>query len=141
MKYAMIAQETELSTLRKCTIMGVSRSGFYDWRKREVSNREISNVQLDKHIRDIYNEHSGRYGYRRICEELREIGLSASLERVRRRMKRIGLRGIQSRKFKYTTNSKHNLPIEPNLLEQDFNVTAPNTAWVGDITCSSHDLT
>lgn len=119
MKYAMIAQETGLSTLRKCTIMGVSRSGFYDWRKREVSNREISNVQLDKHIRDIYNEHAGRYGYRRICEELREIGLSASLERVRR---------------KYTTNSKHNLPIEPNLLEQDFNVTAPNTAWVGDIT-------
>lgn len=120
--------------MRKCTIMGVSRSGFYVWRKREVSNREISNVQLDKHIRDIYNEHAGRYGYRRICEELREIGLSASLERVRRRMKRIGLRGIQSRKFKYTTNSKHNLPIEPNLLEQDFNVTAPNTAWVGDIT-------
>lgn len=67
MKYAMIAQETGLSTLRKCTIMGVSRSGFYDWRKREVSNREISNVQLDKHIRDIYNEHAGRYGYRRIC--------------------------------------------------------------------------
>ena len=64
----MIAQETGLSTLRKCTIMGVSRSGFYDWRKREVSNREISNVQLDKHIRDIYNEHAGRYGYRRICD-------------------------------------------------------------------------
>ena len=69
-----------------------------------------------------------------MCDELRDLGVSASLERVRRRMKRIGLRGIQSRKFKYTTNSRHNLPIEPNLLEQDFNVTVPNTVWVGDIT-------
>ena len=49
-------------------------------------------------------------------------------------MKRIGIRGIQSIKFKYTTNSRHNLPIAPNLLEQNFKVTAPNTAWVGDIT-------
>ena len=130
----MIAQEMGLSIARKCAIMGVSRSGFYDWRNREVSIREVSNVALDVQIARIYHEHAGRYGYRRVCEELRDIGLSASLERVRRRMKRIGLRGIQSIKFKHTTNSKHNLPIAPNLLEQNFNVTAPNTAWVGDIT-------
>ena len=115
-------------------MMGVSRSGFYDWRNREVSIREVSNQQMDEHIVRIYNEHAGRYGYRRICEELRDLGLSTSLERIRRRMKRIGLRGIQSRRFKYTTNSKHNLPIALNLLEQNFNVTAPNAAWVGDIT-------
>ena len=114
--------------------MGVSRSGFYDWRNREVSVREVSNIQLDEHIMRIYREHEGRYGYRRVCDELRDLGVSASLERVRRRMKRIGIRGIQSIKFKYTTNSRHNLPIAPNLLEQNFKVTAPNTAWVGDIT-------
>ena len=134
MKYACIQEHQGLTIARKCAIMGVSRSGFYDWRNREVSVREVSNIQLDEHIMRIYREHEGRYGYRRVCDELRDLGVSASLERVRRRMKRIGLRGIQSRKFKYTTNSKHNLPIEPNLLEQDFNVTAPNTAWVGDIT-------
>jgi putative transposase len=49
-------------------------------------------------------------------------------------MKHTGLRAIQSRKFKHTTNSKHNLPIAPNLLAQNFNVTESNTAWVGDIT-------
>lgn len=134
MKYACIQEHQGLTIARKCAIMGVSRSGFYDWRNREVSVREVSNIQLDEHIMRIYREHEGRYGYRRVCDELRDLGVSASLERVRRRMKRIGLRGIQSIKFKYTTNSRHNLPIAPNLLEQNFKVTAPNTAWVGDIT-------
>lgn len=134
MKYAFMAQEPNLPTLRKCVILGVSRSGYYDWRKRSVSMRELSNQQLDEHIGRIYAEHAGRYGYRRVREELRDLGLSASLERVRRRMKRIGLRGIQSRKFKHTTNSRHHLPLAPNLLEQDFNPKHANQAWVGDIT-------
>jgi putative transposase len=56
----MIAQETELSTVRQCAIMGVSRSGFYDWRKREVSTRDIDNIQLDEQIKRIYHEHAGR---------------------------------------------------------------------------------
>lgn len=130
----MIAQDLGLSIARKCTIMGVSRSGFYDWRKREASRREIANASLDSHIQRIYHEHAGRYGYRRICDDLRDVGLSVSLERVRRRMKRLNLKGIQSRKLKYTTNSRHNLPIMPNLLEQDFGVEHANQAWVGDIT-------
>lgn len=92
----MIAQDLGLSIARKCTIMGVSRSGFYDWRKREASRREIANASLDSHIQRIYHEHAGRYGYRRICDDLRDVGLSVSLERVRRRMKRLNLKGIQS---------------------------------------------
>ena len=130
----MIAQDLGLSIARKCTIMGVSRSGFYDWRKRELSKREIANASLDSHIQRVYHEHAGRYGYRRICDDLRDVGLSVSLERVRRRMKRLNLKGIQSRKFKHTTNSRHNLPIMPNLLEQDFDADYANQAWVGDIT-------
>jgi transposase InsO family protein len=117
-----------------CKVLDVSRSGYYDWVKRAMSRREISNQQLDAQIHQIYKDHVGRYGYRRICEELRDLGLFASLERVRRRMKRLGLRGIQSRKFKHTTNSKHCLPIMPNLLKQDFNPQYMNQAWVGDIT-------
>ena len=80
----MIAQDLGLSIARKCTIMGVSRSGFYDWRKRELSKREIANASLDSHIQRVYHEHAGRYGYRRICDDLRDVGLSVSLERVRR---------------------------------------------------------
>ena len=114
--------------------MNVSRSGYYDWRKREVSLRELANSALDAQIQTIYHDHAGRYGYRRICEELRDMGISASLERVRRRMKRLNLKGIQRRKFKHTTNSKHNLPIMPNLLEQNFSADQANQVWVADIT-------
>jgi putative transposase len=95
--------------------------------------RELSNQSLDEYIKRIYSEHAGCYGYRRIREELQDFGVAVSLERVRRRMRRIGLHGIQSRKFKHTTNSRHNLPIAPNLLEQLFNPRRANQAWVGDI--------
>lgn len=94
----------------------------------------MANALLDVCIQRIYKEHAGRYGYRRICEELRDLSIRVSLERVRRRMKRLGLKGIQSRKFKHTTNSKHNLPIMPNLLAQNFITARANQAWVGDIT-------
>ena len=67
MKYACIQEHQGLTIARKCAIMGVSRSGFYDWRNREVSVREVSNIQLDEHIMRIYREHEGRYGYRRVC--------------------------------------------------------------------------
>ncbi len=114
--------------------MNVSRSGYYDWRNRSLSRRAVANAQLDKHITLIYHEHAGRYGYRRINEELRIMGIQASLERVRRRMSRLNLKGIQSCQFKHTTNSRHSLPIMPNLLAQNFNVTHPNQTWIGDIT-------
>lgn len=99
----MIADEPMLPIARKCAIMNVSRSGYYDWRQREVSRRELANQDLDAQIQTIYHNHAGRYGYRRICEELRDMGICASLERVRRRMKRLNLKGIQHRKFKHTT--------------------------------------
>lgn len=92
------------------------------------------NTALDGHIQRIYAEHAGRYGYRRVCDELRDMGLAVSLERVRRRMKRLNLRGIQKRKFKHTTDSKHNMATAPNLLNQCFEADAPNTKWVADIT-------
>jgi transposase InsO family protein len=130
----MIGQDAGLSTTRKCAIMDVSRSDYYDWLKRQPSNRAVLNIALDKRIQRIYDEHAGRYGYRRICDDLRDEGLSVSLERVRRRMKRLGLQGIQKRKFKHTTDSKHNLPTAPNLLNQCFEADAPNTKWVADIT-------
>ena len=129
----MISQFSELPVTRKCRILNVSRSGYYDWRNRGMSQQQMANPVLDVHIQRIYKEHAGRYGYRRICVVLCDLGISASFERIRRRMKRLKLRGIQSRKFKQTTNSKHNLPIKPNLLEQNFITVKANQAWVGDI--------
>lgn len=115
-------------------MMNVSRSGFYDWRNRKISLIQMANGILDKQIQQIYHKHRGCYGYRRICEEIRSMGFATSAERIRRRMKRLGLKAIQSRKFKRTTQSKHHLPIKPNLLNQNFNVYHPNQTWVADIT-------
>lgn len=90
----MIAKESNLSVARKCKIVNVSRSGYYNWRKRAVSQRSIDNIKLEEHIQSIYDEHKGRYGYRRISEELLEKGIATSLERTRRRMRKLGIKGI-----------------------------------------------
>ena len=115
-------------------LLRVSHSGYYDWLRSKPPTRLVLNTALDAHIQWVYAEHAGRYGYRRICNELRDMGLCVSLERVRRRMKRLDLRGIQKRKFKHTTDSKHSLATVPNLLNQCFQADVPNTKWVGDIT-------
>lgn len=96
--------------------------------------REVENAYLDKQIKHVYKEHRGRYGYRRICEQLKDKGLRVSLERIRRRMKKQGLWAVQARQFKRTTNSQHNRPIAANLLKQNFCVERANVAWVADMT-------
>ena len=63
----MISQFSELPVTRKCRILNVSRSGYYDWRNRGMSQQQMANAVLDVHIQRIYKEHAGRYGYRRIC--------------------------------------------------------------------------
>lgn len=119
---------------RLCRLFDVSRSGYYDWLKRLPSVRELANDELDQQIECVYTQHHKRYGYRRIREELLDLGIRASRERVRRRMKRLNLRGIQKRRFKQTTDSHHLFAIAPNVLDQSFVTDLPNTKWVGDIT-------
>ena len=117
-----------------CRILAVSSSGYYDWLKREPSQRDQSNTVLDEKIMEIYKENRGCYGALRIFRDLIAAGFPCSLNRVKRRMKNLGLKSIVKRKFKVTTDSKHSLPVAPNLLQRDFGATAPNQKWVGDIT-------
>ena len=86
------------------------------------------------HIKAIFNEMKGAYGWPRIWRELQERGVRAGKERVRKLMKAHGLRARGKRKFKATTNSSHRLPVSPNLLERKFSVEAPDRVWTGDIT-------
>lgn len=111
----------------------IERSGYYAWLKRKPGSRRISNEALDKKISAIFNAHKGRYGAVRITDELREQGETYSKNRVARRMKYLGLQAKAKKKFKVTTDSKHNLPVAPNLLNRDFSATGPNEKWVGDI--------
>jgi putative transposase len=115
-------------------MFSIERSGYYAWLKRKPGKRAISNEELDKKIRTAFDKHHGRYGAKRLSDELRDNGEICSKNRVARRMKHLGLRAKARKKFKVTTDSKHNLPVAPNLLNRDFTATAPNQKWCGDIT-------
>ena len=137
MKYSWIKQHRashgwEIS--RMSEILSVSTSGFYDWLKKLPSKRDLANAELDTQILKIHKENKGRYGSTRILSDLLALGITCSLNRVKRRMKKLGLKSIIKRKFKVTTDSNHKLPVAPNLLKRNFEATAPNQKWVGDIT-------
>ncbi len=117
-----------------CTTLEVSRSGFYAWLKREPSERSKSDARMTELIREIHKGSRGTYGAPRIHEALKAGGIQCGLNRVARLMKEAGLRSKVKRKFKATTNSEHDHPIAPNLLNQDFKTCSPNAIWVSDIT-------
>jgi len=111
----------------------VERSGYYAWLKRKLSKRQQANEILDEKIVSIYKKHKSRYGAPRITDELHASGTVCGKNRVKRRMKHLGLRAKAKKKFKVTTDSKHNLPVAPNLLNRDFTASKPNQKWAGDI--------
>lgn len=116
-----------------CEMFAIERSGYYAWLKQKPGQRRLSNEIVDKKIITIFNTHKGRYGAVRITDELRDQGETCSKNRIARRMNYLGLKAKAKKKFKVTTDSKHNLPVAPNLLNRDFNATGPNQKWVGDI--------
>ena len=136
MKYQFIAdhrQEFEITAM--CRVLKVSRSGYYAWGKRPVSKREMANQTLTEHIKDIHQESRYTYGSPRIHAELVDQGIKCGHNRVARLMREAELRAKQKRKFKVTTtDSAHDYPVAPNLLDQDFQASHPNEKWVADIT-------
>ena len=117
-----------------CRVLDVTRSGYYAWLKRPKSRRKISNEELYQHILRIYQLFDRRYGSLKITHHLRNEGILCNKKRVARLMKQHGLQAKGKRKFKATTNSKHNYPVAENLLNQDFSAQRPNQIWVADIT-------
>lgn len=117
-----------------CEAVGVSRSAYYAWRCSAPSAREQANERVLAEIRAIHVENEARYGSPRMVDELRDRGHAIGKHRVARLMRENGLWARIRRRFRHTTDSRHKLPIAPNLLGQRFTATAPNQAWVGDIT-------
>lgn len=117
-----------------CRVLSVSRSGYYRWRNRPKSQRAIENWRLDARIRAIFNCHKKRCGSPKITDELNDMGLAVSKNRVARRMKAMGLRSIYRRKYRTTTDSKHSHPVADNLLQRNFTTDGPDKVWVSDIT-------
>ncbi|TDR78536.1 transposase InsO family protein [Photobacterium lutimaris] len=90
--------------------------------------------ELDSKVHDAFNESKERDGSRRIQKELAENGDTHNIKTIAASMKRQNLVPKAARKFKSTTDSKHTMPVAPNLLAQDFSADAPNQKWAGDIT-------
>lgn len=114
--------------------MKVSRSGYYEWLGRPISNRDQENIRLIKMIKEIFIQNRYIYGTRRISKKLSENDIFISRRRIGKLMAIAELYCKTKRKFKVTTDSRHNKPISPNLLNRNFDVVSPNKYWVGDIT-------
>jgi transposase InsO family protein len=135
MKYRFISVHRETFKVgRMCRLLKVSRSSYYGWLKRPESRRSRENRRLKDKIRVLHKASHGIYGSPRIHRDLVDDGIRCGKNRVARIMREAGIRSRTKRKFKATTNSKHNLPVAPNLLNQDFAAEAQDRAWVGDIT-------
>ncbi len=117
-----------------CRVFEVSRSGYYEWRSRPPSQRDQQDKALKAKIREHHEESRATYGTRRIQRKLAGDNETASRRRIARLMKDEGITCKTRRKFKATTNSKHDKPVAPNLLDRNFSAEKPNQAYAGDIT-------
>ena len=140
MKYGRIDELRQAyPTAAMCRVLEVSESGFHAWRKRPPSKRAQANARLELEIKAAHERTRQTYGPERLQADLADNGVQVGISRIRRIRKKLGLRCRQKKKFKATTDSKHNLPVAPNLLERQFAVAAPNKAWVTDITYIATD--
>jgi len=117
-----------------CRVLKVSRTAYYCSLIRPTSRRRIQDEVIKEQILQIYRKSRRIYGSPRIHRKLGKQGIHCGKKRVERLMKEAGIRSIQKRKFKVTTDSKHNLPVAENLLNRDVNASSTNTKWTSDIT-------
>ncbi len=127
-------QQTEFRIQSMCRVLQVSRSGYYESLKRAPSNHCIEDEELRPQIKAAFEKGRKNYGTRRIKDALQKQETNISRRRISRLMREEDLEVQTKRKFKVTTDSNHDKPIAPNLLEREFTVAAANTAYVGDIT-------
>ena len=135
MKYWFIDQHRSSHGVQKmCRVIGASRSGYYGWKRQPQKKRQKENEKILMEIKQSHKNSRRVYGSPRITEDLQAKGIRCSENRVARLMRVNGIVAKTVRKFKPTTNSKHDLPVAENILNQNFESAKPNTVWVSDIT-------
>lgn len=115
-------------------MLEVERSGYYKWLKRRVSEKLKERAKLLKRILEIFEDSRETYGCPRVYEQLRSEGWTCNYKVVEELMRMNEISPRPKRRHQCTTDSKHNLPIAPNVLERDFTVSEPDEVWVSDIT-------
>jgi len=138
MRFAFIqvhATEHRITTL--CRVLGVSKAGYYAWTQRPASARARADAQLVEEIKQIHQTSRRTYGSPRVHAELRAQGKRHGENRIARIMRAEGIRAKVRRRYRVTTDSQHDHPVAPNVLDRHFavdEVGQPDQIWVGDIT-------
>ncbi len=134
--YRFIDAEKANHTVRMmCRVLQASRAAYYAWRETQEAAGIDADALVRVHVRGLHRASRGTYGSPRMTAALRKQGVVVNHKRVARIMREEGLQGAPRRRFRgSTTDSAHARPVAPNVLARDFTVTAPNVAWVGDIT-------
>ena len=124
----------EFPVIRMCKVLDVSPSGYYAWRGRSPSAREMANRELMDKIEAVFEASAQTYGSPRVYRALKAQGVAVSENRVARLMRLRNLRPKQVRRFKVTTRRDTRRRAAPNKLNQDFTTDAPDQKWLADIT-------
>jgi putative transposase len=117
-----------------CAWLGVSKSGFYEWRSRPTSAAATRREDLKVLIGHVFTDSDATYGYRRVQAELARLGVHAGAELVRALMRELGLVACQPRPWRPTTTIPGEAGTVPDLVRRDFTADAPGVKLVGDIT-------
>lgn len=136
MRYAMIDQLRQNHPVtRLCALLDVAKSGYQAWSTgKVVPPRRLEDARLLVAIKAAHQRSRGTYGPKKIKDELAAQGVVAGLNRIRRLRTLHGIRCTHKKEFKVTTDSRHQRPVTPNVLNRQFVRSAPNQVWVGDIT-------
>ena len=135
MKFAFVNKHLcQHKVKQMCHMLGVSSSGYYLWKNRGKSRRDVENAFILEKIKGIHRLSDYTYGSPRITHALRKELIYCSQPRVARLMRKNGIRSKMKRKFKSTTDSHHKQPVAENLVSQNFSIGEPNKLWLSDIT-------
>ncbi len=125
-------QEYPIAVLHR--VLELGDSSYYAWRRRSESPRSRENARLEIQIAAAHERIWQTHGRERLQADLLDHGVAVGLYCIRRIRTKLGLRCKQKRKFRNTTDLKHNVPVAPNFLERHFDMRTPSQAWVSDIT-------
>jgi putative transposase len=115
-----------------CEVLGVSTSGYYYWQAELKDDCKIAD--LDAQIKTVFEESRETYGSLRIVKVLQQKGVEVSESEVARRMRALEITPAMKKRFKSTTDSKHDMPTAANILNRSFKVSEIGRVWVSDIT-------
>ena len=135
MKFGFIAKHRHTwPVAMACRVLGVSRSGFYAWQKRPVSQREQTDVVLRRVIQASFVQSDRTYGYRRVWHDVLAAGHDVGHRRVERLMRQQALRARPKRRARPVALQGGTASIAPNILDRQFGASAPNQKWAADFT-------